>query len=147
MHTVKEYYYSPALRLPTLQLQQLQLCSNSPGFYLPRFLIISHDHPAWRSSTLYQGKRRRDRSFVEQPFSFTKNYRVNIQPEFIHQLMLQQQVNKLAATPNLESFSLLMSSMLFRNKLLLQFELVLVVESTYLATSFTPGQCSACWGQ
>ncbi len=69
---------------------QFLLRSNRACPYFSGPFVIDHDHTGRSSGAFYQCERCRHSTIVKQLFPFAQYYRMNIKPEFVHQIMLEQ---------------------------------------------------------
>src|SRR5205823_1129067 len=77
------------------------LSSNSTCLDFSSSLVIGNNHSGWRHQTLCYCKCSRNRAIVKQLFPFAKSQRVNFEPEFVHEVVLKEQLNELPTAMNL----------------------------------------------
>ena len=91
--------------------------SSASGWDRASALVI-HDNDALRGDLTFRHlERRRDRAIGKQPFSSAKRYRMYLQPELIDQIMLDECLNEIRASVNVQIRTLLLLELgdFFRN--------------------------------
>src|SRR5712691_2728246 len=64
--------------------------------------VGGHDDAVWREVALEHAETRRLRAFAKEPLSGSQGDRVNLEPELVDQIVLEQRLNQVAASVHLE---------------------------------------------